>query len=131
MSNIVKDRDVWHATVHGMANSRTQLSDWTITIIPNDAIPSIPLRYILKHNVKITGFCREDIKVKTWRAKILVSPYGSKIFLWIFISTINININIPQVYNSRQSNTVITTRSTSKVLVSSSKRGKKLKMWLH
>jgi len=36
-----------------------------ITIIPNDTILSIPFRYILKHNVKITGLCREDIKGKT------------------------------------------------------------------
>ena len=27
---IVKDRGVWHAAVHGVAKSRTQLSDWTI-----------------------------------------------------------------------------------------------------
>ena len=27
----VKDRKVWHAAVHGVAKSRTQLSDWTIT----------------------------------------------------------------------------------------------------
>ena len=28
---IVKDRGVWHAAVRGVAKSRTQLSDWTIT----------------------------------------------------------------------------------------------------
>ena len=27
----VKDRKVWHAAVHGVAKSRTQLSDWIIT----------------------------------------------------------------------------------------------------
>ena len=27
---MVKDREAWHATVHGVANSWTQLSDWTI-----------------------------------------------------------------------------------------------------
>ena len=28
---IVKDREAWHAAVHGAAKSRTRLSDWTIT----------------------------------------------------------------------------------------------------
>ena len=28
---IVKDRDAWHAAVHGVAKSGTQLSDWTTT----------------------------------------------------------------------------------------------------
>ena len=27
---IVTDREVWHAAVHGVTKSRTQLSDWTI-----------------------------------------------------------------------------------------------------
>ena len=27
----VKDREAWHAAVHGVAKSRTQLSNWTTT----------------------------------------------------------------------------------------------------
>ena len=29
LQEIVKDREDWHAAVHGVANSQTQLSDWT------------------------------------------------------------------------------------------------------
>ena len=29
VQEIVKDREVWHAAVHGVAKSRTRLSDWT------------------------------------------------------------------------------------------------------
>ena len=29
---IVKDREVWHAAVHGVTKSRTRLSDWTTTM---------------------------------------------------------------------------------------------------
>ena len=29
LREIVKDRETWHATVHGLTNSQTKLSDWT------------------------------------------------------------------------------------------------------
>ena len=32
LQEMVKDRDVWHATVHGVTNNWTQLSNWTTTI---------------------------------------------------------------------------------------------------
>ena len=32
---IVKDRGAWHAAVHGVAKSQTQLCDWTMTIRPS------------------------------------------------------------------------------------------------
>ena len=33
LMEIVKDREAWHTTVHGVAKSQTQLRDWTITIL--------------------------------------------------------------------------------------------------
>ena len=35
---IVKDRGAWHAAVHGVAKSQTQLSDWTTAIHINNTI---------------------------------------------------------------------------------------------
>ena len=38
---IVKDREAWHAGLHGIANSRTRLSDWTTTTTATTtAVPS-------------------------------------------------------------------------------------------
>ena len=31
LQNMVKDREAWHAVVHGVAKSRTQLSNFTFT----------------------------------------------------------------------------------------------------
>ena len=33
LQEIVKDREVWHATVYGIAKSPTQLSDWTTLLM--------------------------------------------------------------------------------------------------
>ena len=39
----VKDRDAWHAAVHRVTKSRTQLSDWTTTSISIDIYLYIPI----------------------------------------------------------------------------------------
>ena len=31
LREMVKDKEAWHAAVHGAAKSRTRLSDWTTT----------------------------------------------------------------------------------------------------
>ena len=33
LRKIVKEREAWHAAVHGVARSQMQLSNWTTTII--------------------------------------------------------------------------------------------------
>ena len=35
---IVEDRGAWHAAVHGVAKSQTQLSDWTMRVTKNDGV---------------------------------------------------------------------------------------------
>ena len=37
----VKDREAWHVTVHGVTESRTQLSDWTTKHYAASDIPNI------------------------------------------------------------------------------------------
>ena len=41
LQEMVKDRESWHAAVHGVTKSRTRLSDWTTTITDR-AGPSTP-----------------------------------------------------------------------------------------
>ena len=38
LQEMVKDREVWSAAVHGVVKSQTQLSDWTINQIGNKKI---------------------------------------------------------------------------------------------
>ena len=37
----VRDRETWHAAAHGVAKSRTWLSDWTTTMNHNQCLPSM------------------------------------------------------------------------------------------
>ena len=34
LQEIVKDRETWHAAIHGIPKSQTDLNDWTKKIIP-------------------------------------------------------------------------------------------------
>ena len=37
--DLVIDREAWRAAVHGVAKSRTQLSDWTELVTAYDGVP--------------------------------------------------------------------------------------------
>ena len=43
LQEMVKEREAWHATVHGVAKSQTHLSDWTTTNnSPNNEMALVP-----------------------------------------------------------------------------------------
>ena len=47
LRELVIDREAWHAAVHGVAKSRTQLSDWTELINDNQSSCGTVLFYVL------------------------------------------------------------------------------------
>ena len=57
---IVKDKEAWHAVVHGVAKSQTRLSDWTTTILWLHIFPFPPPPVPDKHN-SILCFYKFDI----------------------------------------------------------------------
>ena len=73
LREIMKDREAWHATVHGVAKGQTQLSDWAITLVHTPEFILRPLDYI-KQNFKYGNIFRERsfffFSSKRWSRKI-------------------------------------------------------------
>ena len=46
LQEIVKDREAWHAAVHGVANSWTQLSNWTTTKCMQESVSGFFIRLV-------------------------------------------------------------------------------------
>ena len=55
LQETVKDRGAWRATAHGVANSRTQLSNWTTMT------PDIQRKFILNLNPRIPGAAKDIV----------------------------------------------------------------------
>ena len=82
-----ENRRAWHATVHGVANSQTQLSNWTITIKPasgrdNSSHSFRKLRWITSYaacaSCILLGFTSNSICI--WAS---ISPQASVCFMWM------------------------------------------------
>ena len=44
LQKMVKDREVWHAAVHGVAKSQTQLSEWTTQQLSDTPVLDLTIR---------------------------------------------------------------------------------------
>ena len=81
-SERVKDREAWHAGVHGVTKSWTQLSDWkTATVASSPGVDSVSRNYFLCSFIRSsTSF----IKVLCWDALILLHLQALLILFWLF-----------------------------------------------
>ena len=89
LRELVMDREAWHAVIHGVTKSRTQLSDWTElnwvgcpywNLLSNHCVPGIVLSLvseILATLLHIAYFSHEEILA--FEVKWLVQNYSGRI----------------------------------------------------
>ena len=90
LQELVMDREVWHATVHGVAKSWTRLSDCTeLKLALQQMLNSFSIQYFstLEKQKKIT---KEEGKKKTYKNK---SKVIKKMPIRICISIITLKVN--------------------------------------
>ena len=83
---LVMDREAWHAAVHGVAKSRTQLSDWTdwIYMFPCYSLNLSHLRPLVSTNLFSTSESQVKVKVaQSWPTLCDPGILQARILEWV------------------------------------------------
>ena len=110
LRKLVMDREAWHAAIHGVAKTRTRLSDWTELRIAWEVVPSIATS---KSNQSATELSTVPWNV-SWFYCLLSSqfhlvqtPFTSHLLISI-VSNFQIFISLPTSSSTSQSSFCIT-----------------------
>ena len=95
LRELVMDREVWHAAVHGVTKSRTQLSDWTDTDNDTDTDtggPNIPgsyatLLFISSEFTSITSHIHNWVFFLLWLCLFILSEVISPLIFSSILGT--------------------------------------------
>ena len=85
LPELVMDREAWHAAVHGVSKSRTQMSNWTEQIRVKDILGIVSSDNRKVHQLKKTNRVESTMVFRYYFGSLIVSRYslGTPSFGWI------------------------------------------------
>ena len=112
LQELVMDREAWHAAVHGVAKSRTQLSDWTELNWVNQEVLGQDLNLGLSWFQILYSFRQGmvlTLTLKIWRQiRQISSPWGARGLVGIILDLSLFSYPVSKSWTSVVSSTIKT-----------------------